>query len=110
MRIYIYSGGEHLVAKSGVGQAIRHQREMLRRAGVETTDRWSGDAWAIHINTVLPDILPAVLWARLTGRKVVCYGHSTMEDFSAIPSGAPTPWHHCSGGGSPSAMAWGTWY
>ena len=81
MRIYIYSGGEHLVAKSGVGQAIRHQREMLRRAGVETTDRWSGDAWAIHINTVLPDILPAVLWARLTGRKVVCYGHSTMEDF-----------------------------
>ena len=81
MRIYIYSGGEHLVAKSGVGQAIRHQREMLRRAGVETTDRWSGDAWAIHINTVLPDILPAVFWARLTGRKVVCYGHSTMEDF-----------------------------
>ena len=69
MRIYIYSGGEHLVAKSGVGQAIRHQREMLRRAGVETTDRWSGDAWAIHINTVLPDILPAVFWARLTGRK-----------------------------------------
>ena len=81
MRIYIYSGGEKLVARSGVGQAIRHQREMLRRAGVETTDRWSGDAWAVHINTVLPDILPAVLWARLTGRKVVCYGHSTMEDF-----------------------------
>ena len=81
MRVYIYSGGERLVAKSGVGQAIRHQREMLRRAGVGTTDRWTSDAWAIHINTVLPDILPAVLWARLTGRKVVCYGHSTMEDF-----------------------------
>ena len=44
MRIYIYSGGEHLVAKSGVGQAIRHQREMLRRAGVGTTDRWTSDA------------------------------------------------------------------
>ena len=81
MRICIYSGGERLVAKSGVGQAIRHQREVLRRAGVETTDRWSSDTWAVHINTVLPDILPAVLWARLTGRKVVCYGHSTMEDF-----------------------------
>ena len=27
MRIYIYSGGEKLVGKSGVGQAIRQQRE-----------------------------------------------------------------------------------
>ena len=32
MRIYIYTGGEKLVSKSGVGQAIRHQQEMLRRA------------------------------------------------------------------------------
>ena len=27
MKIYIYSGGEKIVGRSGVGQAIRHQRE-----------------------------------------------------------------------------------
>ena len=63
MRIYIYNGGEKLVGKSGVGQAIRHQREMLRRAGMATTEHWTADAAAIHINTVLPDSLLAVLSA-----------------------------------------------
>ena len=81
MRVFIYNGGLRLVGKSGVGQAILHQREMLRRARIDTADHWCQRAGAVHINTVLPDILPAVLWARLTGRKVVCYGHSTMEDF-----------------------------
>ena len=81
MKIYIYGGGEKLVGKSGVGQAIRHQRECLRRSGVPTTDRWTKDAAAIHVNTVLPDSVFAALGAKLRGRKVVWYGHSTMEDF-----------------------------
>ena len=53
MRIYIYTGGEKLVSKSGVGQAIRHQQEMLRRAGVDTTEHWTADTAAVHVNTVL---------------------------------------------------------
>jgi len=81
MRIYIYGGGEKLVGKSGVGQAIRHQRECLRRSGVPTTDRWTADAAAIHVNTILPDSVLAALGAKLRRRKVVWYGHSTMEDF-----------------------------
>ena len=32
MKIYIYKGGLSLVAKSGVGSAIRHQEKMLRAA------------------------------------------------------------------------------
>lgn len=81
MRIYIYHGGEKLVGKSGVGQAIRHQEECLKRAKIPTTDRWTADVSAVHINTVLPDSVTAALAARLRGRKVVWYGHSTMEDF-----------------------------
>ena len=81
MKIYIYSGGEKLVGRSGVGQAIRHQRECLRRAEIGTTSRWTKDAAAVHVNTVLPDSVLAALGARLRGRKVVWYGHSTMEDF-----------------------------
>lgn len=81
MKIYIYSGGEKLVGRSGVGQAIRHQRECLRRSGVPTTDRWTQDAAAVHVNTILPDSVFAALGAKLRGRKVIWYGHSTMEDF-----------------------------
>lgn len=88
MKIYIYSGGEKLVGKSGVGQAIRHQRECLRRSGVEVTDCWTRDAAAVHVNTVLPDSVLAALGARLRGRKVVWYGHSTMEDFRSSFKGS----------------------
>lgn len=38
MRVFIYNGGLRLVGKSGVGQAILHQREMLRRARIDTAD------------------------------------------------------------------------
>jgi len=81
MSIYIYGGGERLVGKSGVGQAIRQQRECLRRGGVDTTDHWTRDTEAVHVNTVLPDSVLTALGARLRHRKVVWYGHSTMEDF-----------------------------
>ena len=40
MKVYIYKGGQSLVAKSGVGSAIRHQEKMLRAAGVTVTDVW----------------------------------------------------------------------
>ena len=81
MRIYIYAGGERIVGKSGVGQAIRHQKACLAQCGVPMTERWTQDTAAVHINTVLPDAVLAALGAHLRGRKVVWYGHSTMEDF-----------------------------
>ena len=81
MSIYLYRGGEKLVGRSGVGQAIRHQAECLSRCGLPVTDRCAPDTDAVHINTVLPDAVVTALLARLRGRKVVWYGHSTMEDF-----------------------------
>ena len=80
MKIYIYKGGQSLVAKSGVGSAIRHQEKMLRAAGVTVTDVWK-EADVVQINTVLPDSPLAARRARRQGKKVVYYGHSTMEDF-----------------------------
>ena len=61
MRVFIYNGGLRLVGKSGVGQAILHQREMLRRARIDTADHWCQRAGAVHINTVLPDSVLAAL-------------------------------------------------
>lgn len=80
MKIYIYKGGQSLVAKSGVGSAIRHQEKMLQAAGATVTDVWK-EADVVQINTVLPDSPLVVRRARRQGKKVVYYGHSTMEDF-----------------------------
>ena len=81
MRITLYSGCLSLVRKSGVGRAILHQKATLEWAGIETTNRWAEASAAIHINTVFPDS-PAAAWlAHMQHRKVIYYGHSTMEDF-----------------------------
>lgn len=81
MSVQLYSGSLALVRRSGVGRAVEHQREMLRQAGIATTDRAGPGVGVVHCNTVFPDSLLAALWSRLRGRKVVYYGHSTEEDF-----------------------------
>lgn len=81
MRVHLYTGSLDAVRRSGVGQAVAHQRAMLESAGVEVTESWDTPADAVHINTVLPDAPLAALRARRRGEKVVYYGHSTMQDF-----------------------------
>ena len=81
MQVTLYSGSLALVRKSGIGQAMLHQRAMLERMGVIATSKWTELASAVHINTVFPDSLAAAWLARIQRRKVVYYGHSTMEDF-----------------------------
>jgi len=81
MKVRLYAGSLRLVEKSGVGQALHHQAAMLESVGAEVTYQNSRDAAFVHINTVFPDSLAAALTARLRGQKVICYGHSTMEDF-----------------------------
>ena len=80
MSVYLYPGGFRLIHKSGVGQAILHQRKALMAAGIPLAQTLAaGDI--VHINTVFPDSLLAALAARFSGKKVVYYAHSTMEDF-----------------------------
>ena len=66
--LYIYKGGQSLVAKSGVGSAIRHQGKMLRAAKVTVTDVWK-EADIVQINTVLPDSPLVARRARRQGKK-----------------------------------------
>ena len=80
MKTYIYEGGLRIVAKSGVGSAILHQKNMLKQAEIEEATSWK-EADIVHINTVFPDSVIAAGLAKLQGKKVVYYGHSTMEDF-----------------------------
>lgn len=106
MTVHLYTGSLGLVKKSGVGQAVLHQKAMLESAQVRVTQDWSEKADAVHINTVLPDSVLAALRAKARGEKVVYYGHSTMQDF-AIPLWAPICWPLSSAGGSAFATAWG---
>ena len=80
MSVYLYPGGFRLVRRSGVGQALIHQRQALTAAGIPLADTMAA-ADAVHINTVFPDSALAALAARLSGKRVVYYAHSTMEDF-----------------------------
>ena len=81
MTVHLYTGSLGRVKKSGVGQAVLHQKAMLESARVRVTQDWSEKADAVHINTVLPDSVLAALRAKARGEKVVYYGHSTMQDF-----------------------------
>ena len=80
MSVYLYPGGFRLVHKSGVGQALLHQRKALTAADIPVAQTMR-EGEIVHINTVFPDSLLTALAARLSGKKVVYYAHSTMEDF-----------------------------
>lgn len=81
MSVYLYTGGMKLVQKSGVGQAILHQKKVLESAGLKPVFQANSDTHIIHINTIFPDSLMAAALAKRRGCKVVYYAHSTMEDF-----------------------------
>ena len=81
MKVYIYPGSLRVVIKSGVGQAIIHQKHMLESANVPVSISKRGGYDIIHINTVFPDAYIRAKLAKLAGKKVVYFGHSTMEDF-----------------------------
>lgn len=81
MSVYLYLGGMKIVQRSGIWQAVSHQREALAAAGVSMVQRLDKEACIVHINTIFPDSLITAVLARKRGAKVVYYAHSTMEDF-----------------------------
>lgn len=81
MKVYLHTGMKRLYEKSGVGRAIEHQKAILLEGGAEIAERMDADTDIVHINTVFPDAFLSALRARAAGKLVICYGHSTMEDF-----------------------------
>ena len=81
VKVHVYAGSIRLVHRSGVGRAIDHQKEILRNEGIMVDYVSFKEADIVHINTIFPDSVIAAIKARIMGKKVVYYGHSTMEDF-----------------------------
>ncbi|GFH41325.1 glycosyltransferase [Lactococcus insecticola] len=81
MKILLYLEGENFLRKSGIGRAILHQKRALDIAGVDYTTDPHDDFDIAHINTYGIKSLMLIFRAKRMGKKVICHGHSTMEDF-----------------------------
>ncbi|WP_084252869.1 glycosyltransferase family 4 protein [Devriesea agamarum] len=75
-----YTGLLRLLDASGLGVAVKHQRETYRRLGVRLTES-PLRCDAVHLNSVFPDSVLVGWLARRLGRPVVVHAHSTEEDF-----------------------------
>ncbi|RLK62937.1 glycosyltransferase family 1 protein [Atopobacter sp. AH10] len=81
MRVLLYTELEHLVRKSGLGRAIKHQEKALKALGVEIVKDPHADFDIAHINTYYPQSCRLAHQIKKRGIPVVMHAHSTMEDF-----------------------------
>lgn len=82
MKIALYTENLKLLAKSGVGKAITHQKEALSLQGITySTDVTEEDYDVLHLNTVGPMSLLRAKRAKAKGKKVIFHAHTTEEDF-----------------------------
>lgn len=69
------------MSKSGIGKAFEHQKAALEQKEIPYTTKFGADYDIVQLNTIFPDSVLVALLAKLMGRKVIYYAHSTMEDF-----------------------------
>ena len=81
MKVLLYTEGEKLFSKSGLGKAIKHQMKALESVGVEYTTDIKEDYDIVHINFYGPNSFALAKHAHKQGKKIVYHAHSTEEDF-----------------------------
>ncbi len=81
LKVLLYFESEKMLAKSGIGRALDHQKRALKDVGVSYTLDNKEDYDILHINTYGINSHNMVNQARREGKKVVYHAHSTEEDF-----------------------------
>lgn len=81
MKVLLYTEGEKLISKSGLGKAIQHQKKALEYENIEYTTNVYDDYDIVHINYYGPKSYRLAKKAKRKGKKVVYHAHSTEEDF-----------------------------
>lgn len=81
MKVLLYTEGEKLIGKSGLGKAVKHQMRALEFEKIEYTRNPHGDYDIVHINYYGPKSYRLAKKAHKKGKKVVYHAHSTEEDF-----------------------------
>ncbi len=80
MKVFIYSGMQKMIEKSGVGRAIYHQKNAAGQNGIEVVDTLK-EADVVHINTIFPKSAWVARRAKRKHIPVIYHAHSTKEDF-----------------------------
>ena len=81
MKVLLYTEGEKLFSKSGLGKAIKHQMQALEYENIEYTTNVKDDYDIVHINWYGPNSFALAKNAKKKGKKIVYHAHSTEEDF-----------------------------
>lgn len=81
MKVLLYTEGEKLFSKSGLGKAIKHQMRALSYENIDYTTNVQDDYDIVHINWYGPNSFALAKIAKKKGKKVVYHAHSTEEDF-----------------------------
>ena len=81
MKVLLYTEGEKLFSKSGLGKAIKHQMKALEYESIEYTTNVQDDYDIVHINWYGPNSFALAKIAKKKGKKIVYHAHSTEEDF-----------------------------
>ena len=81
MKVLLYTENEHMVGKSGLGKAIKHQMKALDSVGIKYTTNSKEDYDILHINTYFPKSYFLAKKAKKNKKKIVYHAHSTEEDY-----------------------------
>ena len=81
MKVLLYTEGEKVFSKSGLGKAIKHQMKALEYEKIEYTKNIKDDYDILHINFYGLKSYFMAKKAKKKGKKVVYHAHSTEEDF-----------------------------
>ena len=81
MKVLLYTEGEHLFYKSGLGKAIKHQMKALESQNIAYTTDLKDDYDILHLNFYGPNSYALARVAKKKGKKIVYHAHSTEEDF-----------------------------
>ena len=74
MKVLLYTEGEKLFAKSGLGKAIKHQMRALEYEKVEYTTNIKDDYDIVHINWYGPNSFALAKIAKKKGKKAALIG------------------------------------
>ena len=86
VKVLLYFESEKMLAKSGIGRALDHQKRALTEVGISYTLDEKEDYDILHINTYGINSHNMVNKARREGKKVVYHAHSTEEDYRIEPA------------------------
>ena len=81
MKVCLYTEGEKLFSKSGLGKAIIHQEKELESEGIPYTTSVKDEYDILHVNFYGPNSYALAKIAKKQGKKIVYHAHSTEEDF-----------------------------